>query len=162
MLAARKFGFPEVPSIPMQQIIKEVLRGEREGSDLGPQAQAGGTVGGADGTSQPEAPAVTPVADSLEAPRADVVAEEPHPPVGGLPTICDGEVQRRSIQHPEQDDLAHEMVRIPEGGGDAIAICPECGGVAEDFVLDEVDIGVGIQTHVCNATFHDAAKESRR
>jgi hypothetical protein len=43
-----------------------------------------------------------------------------------------------------------------------IAICGQCGGLPEDYTLEEVDIGVGIQAHLCDDPFHDAAKEARR
>ena len=49
-----------------------------------------------------------------------------------------------------------------EEGVEAGLLCPECGGSEEDFILEEVDIGVGIQTNLCHGSFHAAAMERYR
>lgn len=87
-------------------------------------------------------------------------SEEADPAVGGLPSVRDGDGSEPGMAGPTAESVGDEVGRVSPGEG--IACCPECGGFAEDYILDEVDIGVGIQANICNAPFHDAAKETRR
>lgn len=111
-----------------------------------------------------EAEATAPVVDSLQASPPDVVADEAggsDPALGSVAPIRDGEGTGPGVPDADAEPLYEPMVRTPPGEG-GIDFCSECGGVAEDYVLDEVDIGVGIQQNICNAQFHDEAKERRR
>lgn len=41
--------------------------------------------------------------------------------------------------------------------------CPSCGAYdPRDYTLEEVDIGIGIQTHLCDDSYHDEARWGRR